>query len=91
MKDSANSVENYCLNCFRRSSGGPELFLTDCTVDSSTWQRWRREVLLVQRMGVADPAPVLEPLLSRRRGSLPVEMLAATQSGLFRFLLYLMF
>ncbi|XP_034231966.1 uncharacterized protein LOC117639963 isoform X4 [Thrips palmi] len=65
----------------RRSSGGPELFLTDCTVDSSTWQRWRREVLLVQRMGVADPAPVLEPLLARRRGSLPVEMLAATQSG----------
>ncbi|XP_052129533.1 uncharacterized protein LOC113204894 isoform X3 [Frankliniella occidentalis] len=65
----------------RRSSGGPELFLNDCSIDSSTWQRWRREVLLIQRMGVTDPTPVLEPLLSRRRGSLPVEVLAATQSG----------
>jgi hypothetical protein len=59
----------------RRSSGGPEMF-TDSGPESFgegvTWQQWHHE-LLSRR--------TVEPALARRRGSLPIEMLATTHSG----------
>ena len=59
----------------RRSSGGPEMF-TDSRPEAFgegvTWQQLHQE-LLSRRMA--------EPALARRRGSLPIEMLATTHSG----------
>jgi hypothetical protein len=59
----------------RRSSGGPEMF-TDSGPEpfgeEVTWQQWHHE-LLSRR--------TVEPALARRRGSLPIEVLATTHSG----------
>ena len=63
----------------RRSSGGPEMFASSNVEpygDGMTGQRWRREVLARR---------TAEQVLVRRRGSLPVEVLAAaTHSGVYR-------
>ncbi|KAJ9596594.1 hypothetical protein L9F63_012386, partial [Diploptera punctata] len=59
----------------RRSSGGPEMFASSNLEpygDGMTGQRWRREVLARR---------TAEQVLVRRRGSLPIEVLAATHSG----------
>jgi len=59
----------------RHSSGGPEMF-TDSAPEAFgegvTWQHWHHE-LLSRRMA--------EPALARRRGSLPIEVLATNLSG----------
>lgn len=59
----------------RRSSGGPEMFTDsgpEAFGEGVTWQQWHHE-LLSRR--------TVEPALARRRGSLPIEMLATTHSG----------
>lgn len=59
----------------RRSSGGPEMFTSSGSEpfgDGVSWQLWRRE-LLARR--------TREQALARRRGSLPIDMLATTNSG----------
>ena len=59
----------------RRSSGGPEMFTDsgpEAFGEGVTWQQWHHE-LLSRRTA--------EPALARRRGSLPIEMLATTHSG----------
>ncbi|XP_066996585.2 uncharacterized protein [Anabrus simplex] len=67
----------------RRSSGGPEMFNTrgmEASSESIAWQRWRREVLSRRTMcEPLDSNP--EQFLTRRRGSLPLEMLPAAISG----------
>lgn len=63
----------------RRSSGGPEMFTgggggsTDGN-DNGTWLKWKREV-----GGKREPVP--EPPLVKRRGSLPIEMVAVSHAG----------
>jgi hypothetical protein len=59
----------------RRSSGGPEMFTDpgpEPFGEGVTWQQWHHE-LLSRR--------TVEPALARRRGSLPIEVLATTHSG----------
>ncbi|XP_078049153.1 uncharacterized protein LOC144476297 isoform X2 [Augochlora pura] len=58
----------------RRSSGGPEMFSGGSTDgnDNGTWLIWKRE------LGKRDPIP--EPLV-KRRGSLPIEMVAISHAG----------
>ncbi|XP_076641056.1 uncharacterized protein LOC143352446 isoform X3 [Halictus rubicundus] len=58
----------------RRSSGGPEMFSGGSTDgnDNGTWLKWKRE------LGKRDPIP--EPLI-KRRGSLPIEMVAISHAG----------
>ncbi|XP_021930997.1 uncharacterized protein LOC110835253 isoform X3 [Zootermopsis nevadensis] len=58
----------------RRSSGGPEMFASSGSElfgDGVSWQHWRRE-LLARR--------TREQALAKRRGSLPIDMLATTNS-----------
>jgi len=58
----------------RRSSGGPEMFTDsgpEAFGEGVTWQQWHHE-LLSRRTA--------EPALAKRRGSLPIEMLATTHS-----------
>lgn len=59
----------------RRSSGGPEMFTVSGPEpfgDGLAWQQWHREFL---------PRWIAESVLARRRGSLPIEVLATTHSG----------
>ncbi|XP_076397422.1 uncharacterized protein LOC100877791 isoform X3 [Megachile rotundata] len=58
----------------RRSSGGPEMFSGGSTDgnDNGTWLKWKRE------LGKKDTIP--EPLV-KRRGSLPIEMVAISHAG----------
>ncbi|CAK9825536.1 High affinity cAMP-specific 3',5'-cyclic phosphodiesterase 7A [Anthophora retusa] len=58
----------------RRSSGGPEMFSGGSTDgnDNGTWLKWKRE------LGKKDSIP--EPLV-KRRGSLPIEMVAISHAG----------
>ncbi|KAK2587079.1 hypothetical protein KPH14_011024 [Odynerus spinipes] len=58
----------------RRSSGGPEMFAGGIAEgsDIGTSHKWKRE------LGKRDSIP--EPLV-KRRGSLPIEMVAATHTG----------
>ncbi|XP_076181519.1 uncharacterized protein LOC143153819 isoform X3 [Ptiloglossa arizonensis] len=58
----------------RRSSGGPEMFSGGSTDgnDNGTWLKWKRE------LGKRDSIP--EPLI-KRRGSLPIEMVAISHAG----------
>ncbi|KAG7203506.1 hypothetical protein KM043_013562 [Ampulex compressa] len=58
----------------RRSSGGPEMFSGGSLDgnDNSTWLKWKRE------QGKRDSIP--EPVV-KRRGSLPIEMVAVSHSG----------
>ncbi|XP_025163287.1 uncharacterized protein LOC105181918 isoform X3 [Harpegnathos saltator] len=78
---SRNSVNNKPRNrkkiLRRRSSGGPEMFTGVSTGndgnDNGTWLKWKREV------GKRDPVPP-EPLV-KRRGSLPIEMVAVSHAG----------
>ncbi|XP_033180715.1 uncharacterized protein LOC117234376 isoform X2 [Bombus vosnesenskii] len=58
----------------RRSSGGPEMFSGGSTDgnDNGTWLKWKRE------LGKKDSIP--EPIV-KRRGSLPIEMVAITHAG----------
>ncbi|CAL7944525.1 unnamed protein product [Xylocopa violacea] len=58
----------------RRSSGGPEMFSGGSTDgnDNGTWLKWKRE------LGKKDSIP--EPIV-KRRGSLPIEMLAISHAG----------
>ncbi|XP_023713018.1 uncharacterized protein LOC111867414 isoform X3 [Cryptotermes secundus] len=58
----------------RRSSGGPEMFTVSGPEpfgDGMTWQQWHREFM---------PRWMAESVLTRRRGSLPIEVLATTHS-----------
>lgn len=58
----------------RRSSGGPEMF-TGKSIDGNdndTWLKWKREI------GKRDPVP---ETLVKRRGSLPIEMVAVSHAG----------
>ncbi|XP_032690464.1 uncharacterized protein LOC116853454 isoform X3 [Odontomachus brunneus] len=76
---SRNSVNNKPRNrkkiLRRRSSGGPEMFTGVSTDgnDNGTWLKWKREV------GKREPVPP-EPLV-KRRGSLPIEMVAVSHAG----------
>jgi hypothetical protein len=59
----------------RRSSGGPEMFTVSGSEplgDGMMWQQWHREFLSRWKA---------ESVLARRRGSLPIEVLATTHSG----------
>ncbi|KAL6443326.1 hypothetical protein ACFW04_002898 [Cataglyphis niger] len=58
----------------RRSSGGPEMFTGESTDgnDNGTWLKWKREI------GKHDPVP---EALVKRRGSLPIEMVAVSHAG----------
>ncbi|XP_076749337.1 uncharacterized protein LOC143422515 isoform X2 [Xylocopa sonorina] len=58
----------------RRSSGGPEMFSGGSTDgnDNGAWLKWKRE------LGKKDSIP--EPIV-KRRGSLPIEMLAISHAG----------
>ncbi|XP_017881147.1 uncharacterized protein LOC108625558 [Ceratina calcarata] len=59
----------------RRSSGGPEMFSggsADGNDNNGTWLKWKRE------LGKKDTIP--EPVV-RRRGSLPIEMVAISHAG----------
>lgn len=59
----------------RRSSGGPEMFTVsgpEAFGDGMIWQQWHREFV---------PRRMAESVLTRRRGSLPIEVLATTHSG----------
>ncbi|XP_072752899.1 uncharacterized protein [Anoplolepis gracilipes] len=60
----------------RRSSGGPEMF-TDKSImddgnDNGTWLKWKREI------GTRDS---VSEALVKRRGSLPIEMVAVSHAG----------
>lgn len=76
---SRNSVNNKPRNrkkiLRRRSSGGPEMFTGVSTDgnDNGTWLKWKREV------GKREPVPP-EPLV-KRRGSLPIEVVAVSHAG----------
>ncbi|XP_014482386.1 PREDICTED: uncharacterized protein LOC106748419 isoform X2 [Dinoponera quadriceps] len=76
---SRNSINNKPRNrkkiLRRRSSGGPEMF-TGASTDGNengTWLKWKREV------GKREAVPP-EPLV-KRRGSLPIEMVAVSHAG----------
>ncbi|XP_050448281.1 rho GTPase-activating protein gacF-like isoform X3 [Cataglyphis hispanica] len=58
----------------RRSSGGPEMFTGQSTDgnDNGIWLKWKREI------GKHDPVP---EALVKRRGSLPIEMVAVSHAG----------
>lgn len=59
----------------RRSSGGPEMFASSAYEpfgDGVAWQYWRREFLARRTR---------EQALAKRRGSLPIDVLATTNSG----------
>lgn len=59
----------------RRSSGGPEMFTSGASTDGNdngTWLKWKRET------GKRDPVP---ESLVKRRGSLPIEMVAVSHAG----------
>jgi hypothetical protein len=59
----------------RRSSGGPEMFTVsgpEPLGDGMVWQQWHCEFL---------PRWKAESVLARRRGSLPIEVLATAHSG----------
>jgi cAMP-specific phosphodiesterase 4 len=64
----------------RRSSGGPEMFASGADGnDNGSWSSRSRRDLPNKRevLHVADPTP----LLAKRRGSLPIDMLALSFSG----------
>ncbi|XP_011057861.1 PREDICTED: uncharacterized protein LOC105148068 isoform X1 [Acromyrmex echinatior] len=58
----------------RRSSGGPEMFTCGSTDgnDNGTWLKWKRDI------GKRDPVP---EAFVKRRGSLPIEMVAVSHAG----------
>ena len=60
----------------RRSSGGPEMFHGSAIADENgAWHRAKREAVAVKR----DSLP--EPVVVKRRGSLPIEMVAVSLTG----------
>lgn len=75
---SRNSVNNKSRNrkkvLKRRSSGGPEMFTAGSIDgnDNGTWLKSKREI------GKREPVP---EALIKRRGSLPIEMVAVSHAG----------
>ncbi|XP_012060894.1 PREDICTED: uncharacterized protein LOC105624147 [Atta cephalotes] len=75
---SRNNVNNKPRNrkkiLRRRSSGGPEMFTCGSTDgnDNGTWLKWKRDI------GKRDPVP---EAFVKRRGSLPIEMVAVSHAG----------
>nr|XP_012214606.1 PREDICTED: uncharacterized protein LOC105667400 isoform X2 [Linepithema humile] len=75
---SRNSVNNKSRNrkkvLRRRSSGGPEMFTAGSNDgnDNGTWLKSKREI------GKREPVP---EALIKRRGSLPIEMVAVSHAG----------
>lgn len=57
----------------RRSSGGPEMFAGGIEAsDTGAWVRWKKDI--ARRDSIPEP-------LTKRRGSLPIDMVAISHAG----------